>query len=431
MVNSYGLTEATIDSTYFGGLPEDVEGEDTPVPIGRPLPGTRHVRPGRAARAGSGRRDRRAVYRRLGRGAGLCLQSAVRRPSGSCRTRTASRDSRMYATGDRARWREGGVLELLGRRDGQVKVRGFRVELAEVEAVLARHPNVTEAVVVVVIDALGEKRLAAYVVPGSVPVPTASDLRRWLQDRMPEPMIPSSFVFLEALPLSPNGKLDRSALPTSRRTLMGTARQTEYVPPRTTAEEILAGIVADLLGRSRVGVHDNFFEIGVDSILGIQMVSRARQAGLALDPAHLFRHPNIAELAAAAESNSDHQGSSGNSTSASRTVRADSRGRRPRGGEARLSRTTVALRICIPSRRCRKGCSSIRSPIPRRGTTSSSSSAVFEASSTCPHSRSRGIAWSPGIPLCGQQSIGSISIGLTRSSIVGPTSPWNTRIGEG
>ena len=117
------------------------------------------------------------------------------------------------------------------------------------------------------------------------------------------------------MPLSPNGKLDRSALPPPA-ALEGDGSATEYVPPRTTAEEILAGIAADLLGRSRVGVHDNFFEIGVDSILGIQMVSRARQAGLALDPAHLFRHPNIAELAAAAESNSDHQGSSGNSTSA-------------------------------------------------------------------------------------------------------------------
>ena len=102
--------------------------------------------------------------------------------------------------------------------------------------------------------------------------------------------------------------------------LEGDGSATEYVPPRTTAEEILAGITADLLGRSRVGVHDNFFEIGIDSILGIQMVSRARQAGLALDPAHLFRHPNIAELAAAAESNSDHQGSSVTSDSRGRSV---------------------------------------------------------------------------------------------------------------
>jgi aryl carrier-like protein len=205
------------------------------------------------------------------------------------------------------------VLELLGRRDGQVKVRGFRIELAEVEAVLARHPGVSGAVVVVLEDTLGEKRLAAYVVPGTLPGPTTSDLRRWLKGRMPEPMVPSSYVFLEALPLSANGKLDRSALPPPA-PLEDDGSGTEYVPPRTTVEEILAGITADLMHRSRVGVHDNFFEIGVDSILGIQMVSRARQAGLALDPTDLFRHPNIAELAAAAESNSVPLGSSGTST---------------------------------------------------------------------------------------------------------------------
>ena len=128
-------------------------------------------------------------------------------------------------------------------------------------------------------------------------------------------MVPSSYVVLESLPLSPNGKLDRSALPPST-ALEADGSTTAYVPPRTAAEEILAGIAADLLGRSQVGIHDNFFEIGFDSIKGIQMVSRARQAGLALGPAHLFRHPNIAELAAAALSSSDGQGSNGTSTPA-------------------------------------------------------------------------------------------------------------------
>ena len=112
-----------------------------------------------------------------------------------------------------------------------------------------------------------------------------------------------------AFPLSSNGKLDRSALPPPV-ALDGDDSETDYVPPRTTAEEILAGITAGLLGRSRVGIHDNFFEIGVDSIVGIQIVSRARQAGLALDPAHLFQHPNIAELAAVAESTSKRSNSS-------------------------------------------------------------------------------------------------------------------------
>ena len=312
VVNSYGLTEATIDSTYFGGPPEDVESEDTPVPIGRPMPGTRtyvldaRLEPipvgviGELYVGGSG------VARGYVSNPGQTAERFVPDPHGEP-------GLRMYATGDRARWREGGVLELLGRGDGQVKVRGFRVELAEVEAALARHPNVTETVVNVVMDAHGEKRLAAYVVPGSLPVPTASDLRRWLRDRMPDAMIPSSFVFLESLPLSPNGKLDRSALPRPA-TLDGDGVAAEYVPARTTAEEILVGIVSDLLSQNRVGVLDNFFDFGVDSIVGIQMVSRARQAGLSVEPAHLFRYPNIAELAAATESNSNQQSSIGNST---------------------------------------------------------------------------------------------------------------------
>ncbi|MGP0067607.1 MAG: amino acid adenylation domain-containing protein [Isosphaeraceae bacterium] len=307
VVNSYGLTETTIDSTCFANTPEALF-RDGQVPIGRPLPGTRaYVLDGRAEPVPAG------VVGELYIGGDGVARCYVNRPA-----QTAERflpdphggaGSRMYATGDRARWREGGVLELLGRRDGQVKVRGFRVELAEIEAVLARHPGVSEAVVVVHEDQLGEKRLTAYVVPAVVSYPTTSELRRWLKDRMPEPMVPSSYVFLEALPLSPNGKLDRSALRPPA--MLGSdGSSTDYVPPRTIAEEILAGITADLLGRDRVGVNEDFFEIGIDSILGIQMVSRARQAGLVLDPIQLFRCPNVAELAVAAESGSDHEGTS-------------------------------------------------------------------------------------------------------------------------
>jgi amino acid adenylation domain-containing protein len=311
VVNSYGLTETTIDSTYFAGTSKDSEGEDGPVPIGRPYPGTRaYVLDGHGEPVPVG------VVGELYIGGLGVARGYVADPRQTARRYVpdphGGPGSRMYATGDRARWREGGVLELLGRRDGQVKVRGFRVELAEVQNVLARHPGVSQAAVVALADNAREKRLAAYVVPRTAFCPTASELKRWLQDRMPEPMVPSSYVFLENLPLSPSGKLDRSALPPPEG-LESDVWATEYVPPRTTAEEILAGIAADLLGRSRVGVHDNFFEIGVDSILGIQMVSRARQAGLALTPAQLFRHPNVAELAAAAESNSDLVDSSASS----------------------------------------------------------------------------------------------------------------------
>ena len=268
------------------------------MPIGRPLPGTRaYVLDERLEPVPSG------VLGDLYIGGSGVARGYVADPR-----QTAERfmpdphgapGSRMYATGDRARWREGGVLELLGRKDGQVKVRGFRIELAEVETVLTQHPGVGAAVVVPREDSNGETRLTAYVVPASLPGPDTSDLRRWLKDRLPEPMIPSWFVSLDAMPLSPNGKVDRSALPSSSEEVYGP--QTEYVPPRTTAEELLAGIVAELVGRSRVGIHDNLFELGVDSIVGIQIVSRARQTNLALEPAHLFRHPTIAELAIAAE----------------------------------------------------------------------------------------------------------------------------------
>ena len=313
VVNSYGLTETTIDNTWFAASTEDIL-RDGQVPIGRPLPGTRAYV--------FGARGEPVPVNVVGElyigGPGLA-RGYVNDPR-----QTAERflpdphggaGSRMYATGDRARWREGGVLDLLGRRDAQVKVRGFRIEPAEIEAVLARHPGLSQAVVVVHEDHLGEKRLAAFIVPAIVSYPTTSELRRWLKDRVPEPMVPSSYVFLERLPLSPNGKVDRSALRPPA-VLGGDASSTEYVPPRTIAEEILAGIAADLVGRDRVGVQENFFDIGIDSILGIQMVSRARQAGLVLDPTQLFRCPTVAELAAAAESCPDHQGSSGSKASA-------------------------------------------------------------------------------------------------------------------
>jgi amino acid adenylation domain-containing protein len=308
VLNSYGLTETTIDSTCFAGSLEDTL-RGGQVPIGRPLPGVRaYVLDGRGQPVPAG------VVGELYIGGPGVARGYVGRPG-----LTAERflpdphgelGTRMYATGDRARWGDGGVLELLGRRDGQVKVRGVRVELAEVETVLSRHPGVSEAVVVANEDPIGEKRLTAYVVPAVASTSSGSELRRWLRDRLPEAMVPSSYVLFERLPRSSNGKLDRSAL---RQPVMldGEDSSTDHVPPRTIVEEILAGIAADLLGRERVGVHENFFDIGIDSIVGIQMVSRARQAGLNLDPAQLFRSPTVAELAAIAESGPDHRGPRG------------------------------------------------------------------------------------------------------------------------
>ncbi|HYH82092.1 MAG TPA: amino acid adenylation domain-containing protein, partial [Longimicrobium sp.] len=200
---------------------------------------------------------------------------------------------RLYRTGDRARWGADGTLEYLGRLDAQVKVRGFRIEPGEIETVLRRHASVREAVVMAREDAPGERRLVAYVVGREGAGPAPSELRAHLAARLPDYMVPAAFVVLDAMPLTPNGKVDRRALPAP-----DAARpEAGYAAPRTRAEEVLAGIWAQVLGVERVGVHDNFFELGGDSILSIQVVSRARAAGLRITPRQLFDHPTAAELA--------------------------------------------------------------------------------------------------------------------------------------
>jgi acyl carrier protein len=184
---------------------------------------------------------------------------------------------RLYRTGDLARWRPDGTLECLGRLDHQVKIRGFRVELGEVESALARHPGVRDAVVEARPDPTGEMGLAAYIVPrdGTNPATTSdSELRRWLQGRLPEYMIPSTFAILDALPLTPNGKVDRRALPDS-----GRPRPTPgagFAPPRGPIEQAIAEIWTELLGGEPVGAHDHFFERGGHSLLAVQLQARLR-----------------------------------------------------------------------------------------------------------------------------------------------------------
>ncbi|MEU1948118.1 amino acid adenylation domain-containing protein [Streptomyces sp. NPDC020125] len=202
----------------------------------------------------------------------------------------------MYRTGDLVRWDERGQLEYLGRTDDQVKVRGFRIELGEVEAALARHPDVAEAAAAVV-DTGGHKRLAGYVVqvPGAPPVDSAA-IRAFLTTSLPDHMVPSAMVVLDRLPLGSSGKLDRRALPAP----VWAARATGHVEPRTETEKALAAIWAEVLGVERIGVEDNYFTLGGDSILSIQIVSAARRAGIELTPRHLFVHQTVADLATAA-----------------------------------------------------------------------------------------------------------------------------------
>ncbi|MDC0716420.1 non-ribosomal peptide synthetase [Nannocystis bainbridge] len=208
--------------------------------------------------------------------------------------------ARMYCTGDLARWNEDGELEFLGRVDHQVKIRGFRVELGEVEAALASHPAVASSVVVAREDSPGSTRLVAYVVAKHEAL-TAASLREHLRGDLPDYMLPSAFVFLDALPLSNNGKIDRKALPAPE--AMRGADEA-FVAPRTAAERALAEVWSEVLRIAAVGLHDNFFALGGDSILAIQVVGRAKRAGLHVTVRDMFMHQTVAELVQVARSSS-------------------------------------------------------------------------------------------------------------------------------
>lgn len=204
--------------------------------------------------------------------------------------------ARLYRTGDLARWREDGNLEFLGRIDHQVKIRGFRMELGEIETVLRQHSGLREVVVVAREDEPGDKRLVAYVVADATMSPTTDDLRRAIKQKLPEYMIPSAFVFLEAMPLTPNGKVDRKALPAPEQDRQSSSA--EFVAPRDAIEARLAEIWCEVLRVKEVSVHDNFFELGGHSLMAIQIISRIREAfKVELPLFSLFDAPTIAMLA--------------------------------------------------------------------------------------------------------------------------------------
>jgi acyl carrier protein len=203
--------------------------------------------------------------------------------------------ARLYRTGDIVRHLPDGGIEFLGRRDGQVKVRGFRVELAEVEAALQRCPGVGQAAAALHGEA-GKELLVGYVVARRQPPPTQGELRAFLQGRLPTPMVPTAWVYLEGLPLTPNGKVDRRALPPPDGTRPGMGA--EFVAPRSPLEEMLVEIWTDVLGLERVGVHDNFFEVGGHSLNATQVIAQLHEElELELPLRSLFESPTIAELA--------------------------------------------------------------------------------------------------------------------------------------
>jgi non-ribosomal peptide synthase protein (TIGR01720 family) len=296
--NLYGPTEAAVDVTFWECRRD---GEQHLVPIGKPVANTQmFILDGYMELVPVGVTGELYIGGvQLARGylgqAALTAERFVPHPF------SQALGARLYKTGDLARYRAGGEIEYLGRSDQQVKVRGFRIEPAEIEAALLSYPALANALVVASPGSGGDLRLVAYLVvaSGEAEAPSSEDLRRHLLGRLPDYMVPSFFVTLEALPLLPSGKVDRRALPAVGSGAVGAGR--EWVEPRNGVERALAEVWADVLGVERIGVNDNFFELGGDSILSIQVVARSAQQGLRVTAKQVFQHQTVAGLAAAAE----------------------------------------------------------------------------------------------------------------------------------
>ncbi|MGW4206298.1 amino acid adenylation domain-containing protein, partial [Streptomyces sp. NPDC004726] len=289
--NCYGPTEVTMCVTWHQVRPDEPLG--SVLPIGGPMPGRRTyvldaflqpVPPGVTGELYAGGEGLALGY--WGQ-AGLSAERFVACPFVP--------GERMYRTGDLVRWTDDGALVFVGRADAQVKIRGFRVELGEVEAALVAHPSVTQAVVTAMADHTGEVRLTGYVIPDGPNGVDSDDVRTYAATRLPDYMVPTAVLALDALPVTRNGKLDRAALPAPE-----VAERTTGREPETEAEAILCRLVAELLGLERVGVEDSFFELGGDSITSMQLVARARRAGLALKVQDVFAQTTPAGLAAVA-----------------------------------------------------------------------------------------------------------------------------------
>ncbi len=309
LMNGYGPTETTVVATLCQLIPSESE-TWSPASIGRVIPGAlayildENLQPVPIGVPGELYLGGVGVARGYLNRPDLTAQHFI--PNPFVETDALSPSPRLYKSGDVARFRPDGQIEYLGRADQQVKIQGFRVEPAEIENILARHPAV-QAAAVAVYDDNGPKRLVAYIVPfPSVDVDVSpsgalldaqfkQNLRQFLETKVPAYMLPAAFVALEALPLTPNGKVDRCALPPVD--MAAAAGAEDYVAPRHPVESALAEIWGQVLGLKQVGVYDNFFELGGDSILTIQIIARAGQAGLRFSPGQIFQHQTIAALA--------------------------------------------------------------------------------------------------------------------------------------
>jgi acyl carrier protein len=282
----YGPTEATIICSSYE-VPG--EGADRRM-LGRALPGVRL-----SIRDGAGQVTPIGVNGELWIGGAGVTRGYLNREELTAERYVEADGERWYRSGDRARWLGDGQIEFLGRVDEQVKVRGYRVEVGEVEAVLRSHGAIAQAVVVVRAEQAGEQRLVAYVVARGA-APTVGELRSHLQARLPEYMIPAAFVFLPELPLTSNGKVDKRALPAPDAARPELAEA--YISPRTEAERIVASVWQEVLKIKEVGMHDNFFDLGGNSLLAIQVHDKLKgQLGRDFPMVEIFKQPTVSALA--------------------------------------------------------------------------------------------------------------------------------------
>ncbi|MEH1934754.1 MAG: amino acid adenylation domain-containing protein [Nostoc sp.] len=299
LYNCYGPTEASIDTTYWSCQ----RGSNYAIaPIGRPITNAEihildeNLQPVPVGESGELHIGGIGLARGYLNRPELTIDKFIFNPFSS------EVGAHLYKTGDLARYLSDGNIEFLGRIDHQVKIRGFRIELGEIEAILGQHPALTQTIVIAREDVTGDKQLVAYLVASREQIPSQVELRRFLSTRLPEYMVPSFFVFLDTLPLNPNGKIDRRALPAPDTFTLDLS--TNFVPPQNSTQEVLASIWAKVLRLEQVGIHDNFLELGGHSLLATQVMSRVRQVFRIEIPLQLlFENPTIATLAEAIAQN--------------------------------------------------------------------------------------------------------------------------------
>ncbi|HVG22328.1 MAG TPA: amino acid adenylation domain-containing protein [Blastocatellia bacterium] len=292
--NHYGPTETTVGVLTYNVAQGGLDDCATNLPLGRPIRNTRayildeHLGPVPVGVAGDIYMGGAGVTRGYLNHPELTAEKFIPDPFGQ------EPGARVYRTGDLGRYLPNGNIEFLGRADEQVKIRGFRIELSEVESTLVQHPAIREAVAQVIGNSPADKQIVAYVVANQSGPPSVSELRGFLKERLPDYMSVSSFVFMEAIPLTANGKIDRRALPAPD---SARPKDSDYVAPTTELEAILTGVWQEVLGVDLISIHDNFFALGGDSIRAIQIIHKAREYDMPITARDIFRSATIYEIA--------------------------------------------------------------------------------------------------------------------------------------